>query len=280
MADKPDQFPRSQALPSQSPLFWVEQKDRYLRQQMIRDIEYITGRPLVVAFGNRFVRGSEIFARDVAYLHEIISDYSGKDIDLVLETNGGVTDAAEALVSLLKATTSSYRIVVPGAAKSNGTLMALSAESIVMGVASELGPIEPHLNGAPVSTLLREEVKQINFALYIDASHALRQSTQLAFSFLRTGMMKDRDDTTINAVVNALSTRDSYPAHGSVIDRAEAQRLGLTITCLNNGDEFWDRIWLLYCMYDYDARRAGVGKIFEARSRSLSVAALPPAPIS
>lgn len=280
MVDKQDQFPRSTTLPSQSPLFWVEQKDRYLRQQLIRDIESVSGRRFIAAFGNRFARGSDIFARDIAYLHEMVSDCSGQEVDLLLETNGGVTDAAEALVSLLKAATSSYRIIVPGAAKSNGTLIALSAKEIVMGVASELGPIEPHINGVPVSTLLREEVRNANLFLHFDAAHALKQSTQLATSFLKDGMMKGRTDAEINAVVNALSTRDAYPAHGSVIDRTEAQRLGLTITCLNKGDEFWDRVWLLYCMYDYDARKAGVGKIFEAKSRSLSVAALPPPPAS
>jgi hypothetical protein len=32
-------FPRGKALPAQSPLFWVDQKDRYIRQLLIRDID-------------------------------------------------------------------------------------------------------------------------------------------------------------------------------------------------------------------------------------------------
>jgi hypothetical protein len=43
-----DTFPRSKDLPAQSPLFWVEQKDRYLRQILIRDIEELTKRRLVI----------------------------------------------------------------------------------------------------------------------------------------------------------------------------------------------------------------------------------------
>src|SRR5271170_5145178 len=52
--NRAERFPRSTDLPSQSPLFWVEQKDRYLRQLLIRDIEEITGRRLLVYFANRY----------------------------------------------------------------------------------------------------------------------------------------------------------------------------------------------------------------------------------
>jgi hypothetical protein len=51
---KSERFPRGDELPSQSPLFWVEQKDRYLRQILIRDIEALTKRRLIVYFANRF----------------------------------------------------------------------------------------------------------------------------------------------------------------------------------------------------------------------------------
>ena len=54
MTRQTEKFPRSTDLPSQSPLFWVEQKDRYLRQLLIRDIEDLTKRRLIVYFANRF----------------------------------------------------------------------------------------------------------------------------------------------------------------------------------------------------------------------------------
>jgi hypothetical protein len=53
VAPRSEKFPRGAELPSQSPLFWVEQKDRYLRQLLIRDIEELSGRRLVVYFGNQ-----------------------------------------------------------------------------------------------------------------------------------------------------------------------------------------------------------------------------------
>jgi len=45
-----ESFPRSGEPPQQSPKHWVKEKDRYLRQLLIRDIEAVTKRPLVVFF--------------------------------------------------------------------------------------------------------------------------------------------------------------------------------------------------------------------------------------
>src|SRR5580704_7375468 len=90
-------FPRTPNLPTQSPLFWVEQKDRYLRQLLIRDIEDITRRRLVVYFANRFEK-ADIDARDPLFLTELLGDIGAEPVDLLLETNGGETDATEALI--------------------------------------------------------------------------------------------------------------------------------------------------------------------------------------
>jgi len=73
-------------------------------------------------------------------------------------------------------------------------------------------------------------------------------------------------------VVNSLATRDTYFSHGSTIDHKEAEGLGLSVTALAVDDPFWQRIWLLYSMYDFDTRRDGYLKIFEGRARSTAVA--------
>jgi hypothetical protein len=94
-------FPRGKNRPSQSPLFWVQQKDRYLRQLLIRDIEEITGRRLVVYFANRYLDNSGINIGDVSFIAEILGDLDGAPTDFLLNTSGGQTDATEAIVSLL-----------------------------------------------------------------------------------------------------------------------------------------------------------------------------------
>lgn len=169
--------------------------------------------------------------------------------------------------------TADLRVLVPRAAKSNGTLTALFADSIVMGPTSELGPIEPSIQGIPCSNLTFSEVKANNFPLHIAALHAVRQTQWLATRALSEGMMKGKSDEQIKKAIAALSTRDTFPAHGSVINRKEAMDLGLNITSFELGDKFWDSLWLLHCMYDFDLRRDGLAKIFEGNVRSLAVAA-------
>jgi pyruvate carboxylase len=107
--------------------------------------------------------------------------------------------------------------------------------------------------------------------VHMEGHHALRQSRMLAKRLLSAGMMNDADAKAVDRAVEALCTREAYPSHGSAIDRAEAKSLGLKIESLDNNDPLWDRIWLLYCMFDFDARRAGLAKMFEGPYRSLAV---------
>ena len=74
-------------------MFWVGQKDRYLRQLLIRDIEVLTERRVIVYFTNRFMAGSEIDDADPAFITELLGDVQADEpVDLMLETNGGKTD--------------------------------------------------------------------------------------------------------------------------------------------------------------------------------------------
>jgi hypothetical protein len=267
------QFPRTSDIPIQSPLYWVSQKDRYLRQLLIRDIEALTGRRLLVYFANRYDDAAGIDAGDVAYLNELLTDVSQDEpVDLLIETNGGQTDATEALVAILQSRLPDFRAVVVNGAKSNGTLLCLAATSIVMGSTSELGPIDPHLQGTPCTVLAMPEFAAMNFPLHQLAILGLKQTRKLAESLLREGMLKSAHPGEVERVAGALGTRDTYFSHGSTIDHREAAQLGLSVEYLNPDDPIWQRLWLLYCMYDFDTRRDGYIKIFEGRGRSTSVA--------
>jgi hypothetical protein len=142
-----------------------------------------------------------------------------------------------------------------------------------MGATSELGPIEPFLNGIPCSILERQEIASTNFPLHMLGKYALQQSRSLAHKLLSAGMMQGRPATETASTVDALASRNRFPSHGSVVDHKEAKSLGLAVDYLAPGSELWEKLWLLYCMYDYDARRGRLLKIFDGRSRSLAVAA-------
>ena len=265
-------FPRGQAMPSQSPIFWVQQKDRYLRQLLIKDIEQLTDRRLIVYFANRF-QDAQIDQGDVAYVAELIGDLNGAPTDLLLETNGGFTDATESVVSLLQAVIPDMRVIVVNAAKSNGTMICLAASEIVMGPTSELGPIDPQLNGTPASILSQDVIAEQNYPLHQLAVYAIKQTVKLAHRLLQKGMMSDEEPARIEAAVAALSSREVFFSHGSVIDHNEARQLGLKVKYLDQNDELWQRLWLLHCMYAHDLNRNSYLKVFEGAHRSTSVAA-------
>ncbi|MGC9368584.1 MAG: SDH family Clp fold serine proteinase [Paracoccaceae bacterium] len=277
LGDADEPFPRGKGLPKQSPLFWVQQKDRYLRQLLIRDIEELSGRRLIVYFANRYHQDADINIGDVSHMAELLGDLEGAPTDLLLNTNGGQTDATEALVSLIQATTNDLRLVVPHSAKSNGTMLCLAATEIVMGPPSELGPIDPYLGPTPTSILAEETVKQQNFALHKLALYAIEQTKSLATRLLSEGMMKHRRPEEIEDTVEKLASRKRFFSHGSAIDHLEAKSLGLNVRYLEIGDPYWDRIWLLYSMYANDMMRDGLLKVFEGRARSMSLSP-PPSP--
>jgi hypothetical protein len=266
-----DKFPRTAELPAQSPLFWVSQKDRYLRQLLIRDIEVKTGRKLLVYFANRY-ENAQIDGRDSALMAELFRSAIGKPVDLLIETSGGLTDATEGLISLITTLTPDLRVIVANAAKSNGTLLCLAARSILMGATSELGPIEPLVQNVPCTILSEPQIAAQNFPLHMFGKHALAQTRKLAKTLLANGMMKGRDAADVERTVNELSGRDVYFSHGSVINHVEAKRLGLNVEYLAPDDEVWQQIWLLYCMYDFDCRRDRYLKLFEEGSVSTAIA--------
>jgi hypothetical protein len=125
----------------------------------------------------------------------------------------------------------------------------------------------------PCTVLSDPVVAQTNFPLHQLAVLSLKQTRKLAGTLLRTGMLKGSKPGEVDRVVHSLATRDMYFSHGSVIDYREAKALNLTVEYLRAGDPLWERIWLLYCMYDFDVRRDDYLKVFEGRARSTAVSA-------
>lgn len=271
-----EQFPRGRSLPKQSPLFWVDQKDRYLRQLLIRDIEEITSRSLIVYFTD-CTTTAQVDYSDEKYLTELLYSCDKKEVDLLLETNGGYTDATEKVVSTLRNWVGDLRVIVPSKAKSNGTVIALTSNRIVMGANSELGPIDPNLNVQPGQSVPAHFIVSlppggVDLILLQAAQQAIKQTQKLAKTVLQERMLRQEDEHKIDSIVNQISTRDFYYSHGSVIDHREAQAIGLQVTYLQPEDELWRKIWLLRCMYEHDCRKNNLSKVFESNKISSSIA--------
>lgn len=78
-------------------------------------------------------------------------------LDLILHTPGGDVAAAESIINYLRKMFGiNIRAIIPQLAMSSGTLIACGCKSIMLGKHSNIGPVDPHFNGIPVTGVLEE----------------------------------------------------------------------------------------------------------------------------
>lgn len=82
---------------------------------------------------------------DILPVRDQLSNLTGRAIDVILETPGGYAEYAEQIVRIIRGRYPSVAIIVPGAAMSAGTIMAMSADEILMDETSVLGPIDAQI---------------------------------------------------------------------------------------------------------------------------------------
>ena len=284
------------ALPSQTPLYHSLNNSRYSRQEMIRQVEEVTGRRLVVYFST-----PPIFADglDILGFGDLLNNISGDPIDLLLQSPGGDIDVAEKIVYLCRARSGSFRVIVPDSAKSAATLIALASDEVVMGDTSELGPIDAQIEietpqgivRRPAQSFLdgldaiKAEAESIgalspaHYPLLANLDPALldfcRKSIMRAQRFAEKWLLRYQlqgDTERAATVARELADNNRWLSHGAVIDAKEAIDLGLTVRQLSHQDPLWQRIWRLYCRYRTDSRTEGYQKMFESRDVSLPYA--------
>jgi hypothetical protein len=283
--------------PTKTPFYQATQAARYQRQALIRQIEARCGRTLIC-----YVAGqSAQIERDdtigfVDLLHNVAPNAR---LDLLLHTGGGDVDAAEKLISLVRAKvgTSELRIVVPDFAKSAGTLMVLGADVVVMSDTSELGPIDPQVVLADGNgNRIRHSVQ--NYLDAYDAHSATLRATpndvpaQLMFrkldpwtekrfravldrartfaeDQLKRGMFKNGGNYT--QTVAELLDNKRWQSHGQMISYQDAQdgRIGLHVEYLDSKSDAWQQYWQLYCLQRLAVQDRQ--KLFESNYASIQV---------
>jgi Serine dehydrogenase proteinase len=82
---------------------------------------------------------------DIRGFMEACSNVEERQVDLLLHSPGGNPDAAESIMAYLRQRFDHIRCVIPLAAMSAATMMALACDEIVMGGHSQLGPVDPQI---------------------------------------------------------------------------------------------------------------------------------------
>jgi hypothetical protein len=126
--------------------FTIEQLSAERKRQLKR-IGEIRGRDVLVFAANlqKSQQPIAINYTDLLPFQDQLSNLSGRAIDVILETPGGSGETVEDIVKLLRSKYESLGVIVPGVAKSAGTLFAMAADEILMETASALGPIDAQI---------------------------------------------------------------------------------------------------------------------------------------
>ena len=129
-----------------------------------------------------------------AILEQIRQTPSDMPIDFILHTTGGLRFAAHLIAMALKNHKGKVTVIVPFYALSNGTLLALAGDEIMMEKYSVLGSIEPQLSGLPASSVMsvtkRKPAKALMDFMVLLAEQA-RMETDNAKGFVRW-LLQDR----------------------------------------------------------------------------------------
>ena len=118
------------------------------RKSQLKRISELRGNRDVLVFASDLKNGRQpigINYSDLLPLNDQLANLSGTAIDVVLETPGGSGETVEDMVKLLRGKYQNVGVIVPGAAKSAGTIFAMAADEILMESASALGPIDAQI---------------------------------------------------------------------------------------------------------------------------------------
>lgn len=116
-------------------------------KQLRRISELRDGRDVLVFAADLGKSGAPISIgyEDLLPINDQLANLSGTALDLILETPGGSGEIAEDIVRLLHGKYAELGVIIPGSAKSAGTIMAMAADEILMEPASALGPIDAQI---------------------------------------------------------------------------------------------------------------------------------------
>lgn len=269
------------------------------RQKLIKEIEGITGRPLIV-YAADFKKGNLPTPNSIDYsdktgFSDLVEGIEEKPLDVFIQSPGGSVEATETIVNLLREVSPSIRFIIPHAAKSAATLMALSGDCILMDHRSELGPIDPQVimpleNGGarfvPAQTIIdgfnkaRDRIEtggpksipayvplisKYDLHLLEICQNARDLAVKLAEEWLFTYMFKgDQSKKDMSAsIAGYLADHNKFLSHSRPIKIKQAKELGIVIEDLRKNNELNKRIWALYCAIELLFDKGPFVKIFE-----------------
>ncbi|MEJ7553548.1 MAG: ATP-dependent Clp protease proteolytic subunit [Aquificaceae bacterium] len=139
-------------------------------------------------------------------------------IDLIVHTPGGLALASTQIANALVRHKGPVRVIVPHYAMSGGTLLALSADEIIMDPNAVLGPVDPQIGQMPAASILnvleQKDIKDIEDQTLIMADIARKAIDQMKSYLLwlltQNGMEQEKAERIAQELATGKYTHD-YP---------------------------------------------------------------------
>ncbi len=246
-----------------------------------------------------------------------ISNMKGSALDLILETPGGSGETAEDIIRAIRSKYDDFAVIIPGRAKSAGTIMALAGNEILMEPTSSLGPIDAQLawegKGFSADALLKgvERIKgevtstgalnrtyipmlqRISPGELESAQNALDFATDLVKRWLvkykfqswdqhsSTGNPVTLEEKEVRAeeIAVALCDQSRWFTHGRSIKIDDLKDLRLNIVDYSENKKLADAMRRYYTLLMMTFNATNIYKIFETPDTQIQRHATPEAPI-
>lgn len=116
------------------------------RKVQLKRIADLRARDVIVIAAAIGKPNTSIDHSDIIPIADQVDSLKGDRLDVILETPGGSGEMTEEIVRLLRRGRKELNFIVPGTAKSAGTIMVMAGDEILMGPLSSLGPIDAQLS--------------------------------------------------------------------------------------------------------------------------------------
>jgi ClpP class serine protease len=204
--------------------------DRLQQQRKSRVIAMIQREDTVSLFGVS-VSSSIGIVDSEAILRAIRLTPPDQPIDLILHTPGGLVLAAEQIAHALVERPGKVTVIVPHYAMSGGTLIALTADELIMDPNAVLGPVDPQIGDMPAASIVKlldlKPAAQISDEMLVMADVAQKARVQVA-SFVAEVLLKHLPKDRAAALATALS--EGRWTHDFPITVEGARQLGLPVS--------------------------------------------------
>ena len=270
---------------SLAPLFQASHSATQERQTLIGEYEDRFDCRLIVYI-------DAIFPPSVTVFEDLIYDaQEEQDLHLLLSSPGGDGETAVRLARAAQSRCRELTVIVPDAAKSAATLLAIGAHHILMGPSSDLGPIDPqfYLNGDLVAAkdiiaavddaadrvqkapdtypLYASLLSNVTALIVQQARAALDRSEVSLLEALQSNRDRNPDEVSdlCERLKGPLITGPS--THAAIFGTKDALQAGLPIIKADLRSEQWKMIWGLWTRY-YSLGGGTIARIYEGRNSS------------